>query len=118
MLASSDLYEKEASLRSRARLSVAETDCAQGRTDKRIGLLNAHQNEPRATFPVGPRRSYNNEVKVSADDMEFFDFGTIFFVVAAAVIFYQLRSVLGRRTGNERPPHDPSTSRWAPSRCA
>ncbi len=41
--------------------------------------------------------------------MEFFDFGTIFFVVAAAVIFYQLRSVLGRRTGNERPPHDPYT---------
>jgi predicted lipid-binding transport protein (Tim44 family) len=41
--------------------------------------------------------------------MEFFDFGTLFFVVAAAVIFYQLRSVLGRRTGNERPPHDPYT---------
>ncbi len=41
--------------------------------------------------------------------MEFFDFGTIFFVVAAAVIFYQLRSVLGRRTGSERPPHDPYT---------
>ncbi|MBL0936860.1 MAG: Tim44 domain-containing protein [Rhizobiaceae bacterium] len=41
--------------------------------------------------------------------MEFFDFGTIFFLVAAAVIFYQLRSVLGRRTGNERPPHDPYT---------
>jgi len=39
--------------------------------------------------------------------MEFFDFGTIFFLVAAAVIFYQLRSVLGRRTGNERPPQDP-----------
>ncbi|MFN3765901.1 MAG: Tim44/TimA family putative adaptor protein [Aliihoeflea sp.] len=41
--------------------------------------------------------------------MEFFDFGTIFFLVAAAVIFYQLRSVLGRRTGNERPPQDPYT---------
>jgi predicted lipid-binding transport protein (Tim44 family) len=39
--------------------------------------------------------------------MEFFDIGTIFFLVAAVVIFYQLRSVLGRRTGNERPPFDP-----------
>jgi predicted lipid-binding transport protein (Tim44 family) len=43
-------------------------------------------------------------------DMEFFDFGTIFFLVAAVVIFYQLRSVLGRRTGNERQPFDPYTA--------
>ncbi|MGE0501190.1 MAG: Tim44/TimA family putative adaptor protein [Rhizobiaceae bacterium] len=39
--------------------------------------------------------------------MEFFDFGTIFFLVAAVVIFLQLRNVLGRRTGNERQPFDP-----------
>ncbi|MCV0394652.1 MAG: Tim44/TimA family putative adaptor protein [Rhizobiaceae bacterium] len=39
--------------------------------------------------------------------MDFFDFGTIFFLVAAVVIFMQLRNVLGRRTGNERPPYDP-----------
>lgn len=39
--------------------------------------------------------------------MEFFDFGTIFFLVAAVVIFYQLRNVLGRRTGNEKRPLDP-----------
>ncbi len=43
--------------------------------------------------------------------MQFFDFGTIFFLVAAVVIFYQLRNVLGRRTGNERPPFDPYTAR-------
>lgn len=43
--------------------------------------------------------------------MEFFDFGTIFFLVAAVVIFYQLRNVLGRRTGHERPPFDPYSSR-------
>jgi len=42
--------------------------------------------------------------------MQFFDFGTIFFMVAAVVIFFQLRNVLGRRTGNERPPFDPYTS--------
>ncbi|NMG37971.1 Tim44/TimA family putative adaptor protein [Chelativorans sp. ZYF759] len=42
--------------------------------------------------------------------MEFFDLGTIFFLVAAVVIFYQLRNVLGRRTGHERPPFDPYTA--------
>lgn len=46
--------------------------------------------------------------------MEFFDFGTLFFLVAAVVIFFQLRNVLGRRTGNERKPFDPySASRNA-----
>ena len=42
--------------------------------------------------------------------MGFFDFGTIFFVIAAVVIFFQLRNVLGRRTGKERPPFDPYTA--------
>jgi predicted lipid-binding transport protein (Tim44 family) len=42
--------------------------------------------------------------------MEIFDFGTLFFVVAAVVIFLQLRNVLGRRTGNEKPPFDPYTA--------
>lgn len=40
-----------------------------------------------------------------------FDFVTLFFLVAAVIIFLQLRSVLGRRTGNERPPVDPFTPR-------
>ncbi|OCW57331.1 Tim44/TimA family putative adaptor protein [Hoeflea olei] len=35
-----------------------------------------------------------------------FDFVTFFFFVAAVIIFIQLRSVLGKRTGNERPPRD------------
>jgi predicted lipid-binding transport protein (Tim44 family) len=34
------------------------------------------------------------------------DLVTLFFLVAAVVIFWQLRSVLGRRTGNEKPPAD------------
>jgi predicted lipid-binding transport protein (Tim44 family) len=42
--------------------------------------------------------------------MEFFDFGTIFFLIAAIVIFFQLRNVLGRRTGSEKPPFDPYTA--------
>ncbi len=37
----------------------------------------------------------------------FFDFYTILFLVLAVVIFLRLRSVLGRRTGTERPPFDP-----------
>ncbi|SOC37226.1 predicted lipid-binding transport protein (Tim44 family) [Rhizobium subbaraonis] len=40
-----------------------------------------------------------------------FDFVTIFFLVAAVVIFLQLRNVLGRRTGNEKPPFDPYSRR-------
>lgn len=40
-----------------------------------------------------------------------FDFVTIFFFVAAVIIFLQLRNVLGRRTGSERPPFDPYSSR-------
>jgi len=42
--------------------------------------------------------------------MEFLDLGTLLFLVAAVVIFIQLRNVLGRRTGNERPPFDPYTA--------
>lgn len=38
------------------------------------------------------------------------DFGTLFFIIAAVVIFFQLRSVLGRKTGSERPPVDPFTT--------
>jgi predicted lipid-binding transport protein (Tim44 family) len=50
--------------------------------------------------------------------MEFFDIGTIFFLVAAVVIFYQLRSVLGRRTGSERPPFDPYSGKPAEKEAA
>lgn len=41
------------------------------------------------------------------------DFITLFFLVAAVLIFLQLRSVLGRRTGNEKPPFDPISPRDA-----
>ena len=50
--------------------------------------------------------------------MEFFDFGTIFFLIAAIVIFFQLRSVLGRRTGNERQPFDPYSTPKSESQTA
>lgn len=38
-----------------------------------------------------------------------FDIYTLLFLVLAVVIFIRLRNVLGRRTGNERPPYDPFT---------
>jgi predicted lipid-binding transport protein (Tim44 family) len=38
---------------------------------------------------------------------EAFDIYTLLFLVLAVVIFVRLRNVLGRRTGNERPPYDP-----------
>lgn len=41
------------------------------------------------------------------------DFITLFFLVAAVLIFLQLRSVLGRRTGHEKPPVDPFSARDA-----
>lgn len=49
---------------------------------------------------------------------EAFDIYTLLFLVLAVVIFIRLRNVLGRRTGNERPPFDPystpETKRPAP----
>ncbi|MGV8839959.1 MAG: Tim44/TimA family putative adaptor protein [Bauldia sp.] len=39
------------------------------------------------------------------------DIYTIIFLALAVVIFLRLRSVLGRRTGNERPPFDPFARR-------
>jgi predicted lipid-binding transport protein (Tim44 family) len=41
---------------------------------------------------------------------EAFDIYTLLFLVLAVVIFIRLRNVLGRRTGNERPPFDPYTA--------
>jgi predicted lipid-binding transport protein (Tim44 family) len=38
---------------------------------------------------------------------------TIIFLALAVLIFLRLRSVLGRRTGRERPPYDPYTARDA-----
>jgi predicted lipid-binding transport protein (Tim44 family) len=40
-----------------------------------------------------------------------FDIYTIIFVALAVLIFVKLRSVLGQRTGRERPPYDPFSAR-------
>lgn len=39
------------------------------------------------------------------------DLITLFFLIAAVVIFFQLRNVLGRRTGNEKPRYEQPTVR-------
>jgi predicted lipid-binding transport protein (Tim44 family) len=44
---------------------------------------------------------------------EAFDIYTLLFLVLAVVIFIRLRNVLGRRTGNERPPFDPYSTQDA-----
>ena len=41
----------------------------------------------------------------------FVDIYTVIFLVIAVVVFLRLRNVLGRRTGNERPPFDPFSRR-------
>lgn len=41
---------------------------------------------------------------------EKFDLLTVFFLVVAVIIFWRLRNVLGRRTGNERPRYDPRSA--------
>mgnify|MGYP003142192021 CR=1 FL=1 len=34
----------------------------------------------------------------------------LLFLAIAVVVFFRLRAALGKRTGNERPPHDPYAS--------
>lgn len=43
----------------------------------------------------------------------FLDFTSLIFLVIAIAIFWRLRSVLGTRTGNEKPPVDPFTRKPA-----
>jgi predicted lipid-binding transport protein (Tim44 family) len=45
--------------------------------------------------------------------MEFLDFSTLVFIVAAVAIFLRLRSVLGTRTGHEKPAVRPAQNRDA-----
>src|SRR5436305_2694417 len=44
---------------------------------------------------------------------DLFDIYTIIFLALAVFIFLRLRSVLGQRTGRERPPYDPYSARDA-----
>src|SRR5215472_2225815 len=51
---------------------------------------------------------------MAAESMQdVFDLYTIIFLALAVFIFLRLRSVLGQRTGRERPPYDPYSARDA-----
>jgi predicted lipid-binding transport protein (Tim44 family) len=65
---------------------------------------------------MSPRSSFSGfgqKVSIKGGKMQFLDFGTLFFIVAAVVVLMQLRSVLGKRTGNEKPPFNPYAERNA-----
>src|SRR5947209_5392308 len=49
-------------------------------------------------------------LKTAASGASVFDIYTIIFLALAVFIFLRLRSVLGQRTGRERPPYDPYSS--------
>jgi predicted lipid-binding transport protein (Tim44 family) len=56
----------------------------------------------------------NRPAKGDAERMsDVFDIYTIIFLALAVFIFWRLRSVLGQRTGRERPPYDPYSARDA-----
>lgn len=60
---------------------------------------------PPATVPEG------TSVTVAESMQNVFDIYTIIFLALAVFIFLRLRSVLGQRTGRERPPYDPYSAR-------
>src|SRR5258706_15694464 len=59
------------------------------------------------------RRSRGSTVPAAESVRDLMDLWTIIFLTLAVVIFLRLRSVLGQRTGRERPPYDPYSARDA-----
>src|SRR5674476_268657 len=62
-----------------------------------------------AAYPARDRALIDGTVAESMRDV--FDIYTIIFLALAVFIFLRLRSVLGQRTGRERPPYDPYAAR-------
>src|SRR5665647_2474336 len=62
-----------------------------------------------AAYPARDRALIDGTVAESMRDV--FDIYTIIFLALAVFIFLRLRSVLGQRTGRERPPYDPFAAR-------
>jgi predicted lipid-binding transport protein (Tim44 family) len=57
------------------------------------------------------RATWARPVTVAESMQNVFDIYTIIFLALAVFIFLRLRSVLGQRTGRERPPYDPYSAR-------
>src|SRR5437764_7803940 len=58
-------------------------------------------------------RSRGSTVPAAESVRDLMDLWTIIFLTLAVVIFLKLRSVLGQRTGRERPPYDAYSARDA-----
>src|SRR6187551_3176293 len=59
-------------------------------------------------------RSAERRSRIQPESMlQLFDIYTIIFLALAVFIFLRLRSVLGQRTGRERPPFNPYAAREA-----
>lgn len=63
-----------------------------------------------APSPPGSQAAYLRGRQATAK-RNVFDIYTIIFLALAVFIFFRLRSVLGQRTGRERPPYDPYSRR-------
>src|SRR3990172_805321 len=73
------------------------------------GLHNTGGTGRYAAYPARDRALTDGTVAESMRDV--FDIYTIIFLALAVFIFLRLRSVLGQRTGRERPPYDPYAAR-------
>src|SRR3990172_4817655 len=72
-------------------------------------LHNAGGTGRYAAYPARDQALTDGRVAESMRDV--FDIYTIIFLALAVFIFLRLRSVLGQRTGRERPPYDPYAAR-------
>ncbi len=64
-------------------------------------------------FAAAVRAEPGSVATTSKSVQDVFDIYTIIFLALAVFIFLRLRSVLGQRTGRERPPYDPYSARDA-----
>lgn len=69
---------------------------------------NAAECAPHERHPIAERVFRRRTATANCD---VFDIYTIIFLALAVFIFIRLRSVLGQRTGRERPPYDPYSRR-------
>src|SRR4029078_1542088 len=78
------------------RIDAANNGCNSGGADRRHLIV---------------RKSGRRAATVAESMRDVFDIYTIIFLALAVFIFLRLRSVLGQRTGRERPPYDPYSAR-------
>jgi predicted lipid-binding transport protein (Tim44 family) len=64
-----------------------------------------------ASLPNGLVPLHRPKRSTASESTKVFDIWTIIFLALAVFVFLRLRSVLGQRTGRERPPYDPYSVR-------